>query len=281
MLDYRIHTFLKLCDLMNYRLTSEELNMTQPAVTQHIQFLEREYDCKFFTYNGKKLKKTPQCELLETYLRSSYYNEMKIKEKLKESPIKKISIGTTKTIGDYLLPEKISQILKNDDIELNLFIENTSCLLESLNKMNIDIAVIEGYFDKNKYGFNKFKDEKLVGICSIDHKFAGKEVSLEEIFQEKILLREKGSGTREVFEHFLTENNLSLSCFQKSSNISSFKVIEESVQNKAGISFVYEAIADSNKKLSKFTIKNAPISHEFNFVFLKDTDAENIIPLLI
>lgn len=43
MIDYRIKTFLVLCDTMNYRKTAEILNMTQPAVTQHIHFLENEY----------------------------------------------------------------------------------------------------------------------------------------------------------------------------------------------------------------------------------------------
>ena len=52
MLDSRIYTFLKLCDVMNYRITAEELNMTQPAVTQHIKFLENYYGCNFFKYSS-------------------------------------------------------------------------------------------------------------------------------------------------------------------------------------------------------------------------------------
>ena len=48
MIDTRIETFLTLCRVMNYRKTAELLNMTQPAVTQHIHFLEEQYGCKLF-----------------------------------------------------------------------------------------------------------------------------------------------------------------------------------------------------------------------------------------
>lgn len=58
MLDHRIYTFLTLYDEMNYRRTAEKLNITQPGVTQHIQFLENEYGIKLFEYDGHILKKT-------------------------------------------------------------------------------------------------------------------------------------------------------------------------------------------------------------------------------
>ena len=48
MLDFRLNTFLTLCDTMNYRRAAEILNVTQPSVTQHIQYLERYYDCDLF-----------------------------------------------------------------------------------------------------------------------------------------------------------------------------------------------------------------------------------------
>ena len=58
MVDYRIETFLLLCELMNYRKTAEALRITQPAVTQQIHFLERQYGCKLFDYRNHQLTKT-------------------------------------------------------------------------------------------------------------------------------------------------------------------------------------------------------------------------------
>ena len=56
MVDRRVDTFLLLCQLMNYRKTADALGITQPAVTQQIHFLEREYGCKLFTYQNSRLQ---------------------------------------------------------------------------------------------------------------------------------------------------------------------------------------------------------------------------------
>lgn len=70
MLDHRTETFMAVCNVMNYREAAELLHITQPAVTQHIQFLEKEYGCRLFIYENRKLIKTPAAQMLEDYLRS-------------------------------------------------------------------------------------------------------------------------------------------------------------------------------------------------------------------
>lgn len=56
-MDTRYETFITLCRLMNYRKTSEEMNLTQPAVTRQIQFLEEELKVRLFIYDHRKLKR--------------------------------------------------------------------------------------------------------------------------------------------------------------------------------------------------------------------------------
>lgn len=50
MLDYRVFTFMKVCETMNFTQAAKELHITQPAVTKHIQALEIEYQTKLFTF---------------------------------------------------------------------------------------------------------------------------------------------------------------------------------------------------------------------------------------
>ena len=54
MLDNRILTFLTVCKEMNYTRAAEQLHITQPAVSQHIQYIEEYYGVKLFTFSGKK-----------------------------------------------------------------------------------------------------------------------------------------------------------------------------------------------------------------------------------
>ena len=58
MLDFRVETFLTVCRTMNYTRAAEELNITQPAVSQHIAHLERDYGVPLFAYRNKKLQLT-------------------------------------------------------------------------------------------------------------------------------------------------------------------------------------------------------------------------------
>ena len=111
MIDTRIETFLTLCRVMNYRKTAELLNMTQPAVTQHIHFLEEQYGCKLFSYDRRTLTMTKEAELLQKYAENVLYQEKKLKAELEHSDGVSLSIGATKTIGEYVIDKHISAFL--------------------------------------------------------------------------------------------------------------------------------------------------------------------------
>ncbi len=270
MIDFRMNTFLELCTVMNYHKTAENLNMTQPGVTQHIHYLEDLYNCKLFEYANKKLSKTKQCIELESVTRSIVALTKKTQAKMNTQKAKsRINIGATRSIGEYYIDDTIMKLLLNNDYELNLIIDNTERLLEKLNNFELDVLMVEGFVDKNNYGYKLIAEHELIGICSTDHVFANKEVFLEDILSQPIIFRESGSGTRAVFENFLQAKGFSIESFAKKSTISSNKVIEMAVENNAGISFVYDIIPAKNKNIATFTIKNTKILHEFNYVFLK------------
>ena len=151
MLDNRIYTFLKLCEMMNYRATAEALLMTQPAVTQHIQSLEREYNCKLFLYNNKTLSMTDNATRLRQCCESALYNEVVFRKYISAEKKKPLRIGATKTIGNYSIDNNISRLLINENIKFSIVIDNTKKLLEMLDNSLLDFALVEGYFDKNKY----------------------------------------------------------------------------------------------------------------------------------
>ena len=276
MLDYRILTFLKLCETMNYRITAEELNMTQPAVTQHIHYLEEEYECKLFIYNRKKLEKTNQAILLEEYARSAYYNEIYLKRKIKSENKIKINIGATKTIGEFVIGEKIKKLVKNEKYDISLTIDNTEKLIKLMELNKLDFILVEGIFNKDKYGYRLYKKDEFIGICSKNHKFNGKSIKFEELFKEDIIIREEGSGTRGIFEQFLSENSFSLEFFKKKITINNFNLIKELVSANCGISFVYNSVVNKNDSIGKFYFKNK-IEREFNYLYLKNTAAKELV----
>ena len=92
-------------------------------------------------------------------------------------------------------------------------------------QMPVDFAIIEGVFDKEKYPHRLYKKESFLGICSRRHSFAGRTVSLEEVLQESLLVREKGSGTHMLQEQAVAARGYSLDSFSRHSSISNFSII--------------------------------------------------------
>lgn len=277
MLDHRIQTFLLVCDLMNYHKTADVLGLTQPAVTQQIRFLEQQYHCKLFDYKNHKLIKTDAAIVLEQYARAMRLTEDHLKKHLIFEEIFELRIGATKTIGDYFLPPYIHSFLEKKENALNLIVDNTSVLLQMLQKNQLDFAIVEGFFDKSTYDSILVRKEPFVGICKKDHPFAGKEISISDIFEETIIHREDGSGTRAILEKELSGYNESLHRFKRRICISSFPLILDMVKHGHGISFVYNVLADSDPDIAKFTFKEHQIVREFNIVYLKHFKIENYI----
>lgn len=273
MLDYRIETFLVLCECGSYRQTAERLHLTQPAVTQQMHHLEQEYQCQLFRYVNRRLEKTQAAEALETYARAARYQEAALREKLREEkPTRSLRVGATKTIGDYFLTDYIHRFLRREDSQLEFLVDNTQRLLGELEKNRLDFAVIEGFFDKERFDSILLRKEPFVGICHKGHPFAGRTVSMEELLGETIIHREAGSGTRAILEQELMAYNESLSRFKHCISISSFKIILDLVREGYGISFVYNILAESDPNLEKFWLENDRMIREFNIVYLKHTD---------
>ncbi len=279
MFDFRLNTFLKLCETMNYRRAAELLNVTQPSVTQHIQYLEAYYKCKLFIYDGKKLTMTPQAYTLKKYAVSMQYQEKKLIESMVHTKGCCFNIGATKTIGEYAIGNQISKFLECKDNRISIQIENTNKILELLDKGKIDFGIVEGHFNKNEYASKLYRTEPFVGFCNKNHKFAGKTVTINEILKQDIVTREEGSGTREILEQLLTKYNYSIENFNRNISVNNLGLISSLVENNCGITFAYLSAGIDNEKLSPFYVKGNMLEREFNYVFLKDTKAKEFVEI--
>lgn len=272
-MDQKLSTFLTLCSTMNYRRAADVLHLTQPAVTKQIQALEAQYGVKLFSYDERKLRKTPQGEILERYAISLQYNDAELTRLLAEKPKTLLRIGATKSIGDYILIPEIRRYLEMPDNELYFTVDNTAHLLAQLEAGELDFVILEGIFDKRRYDHFLLRAEPYIGICAKDHPWSGKSVRLEELFSERLILREPGSGTRNILERELFQQGYGIEAFQSCVCISSFKIIRELVASGCGVSFLYEAVVKADAQFGHFFCPPLTGVHELNVVSLKNTGA--------
>ncbi len=275
-MDQRLESFLTLCDTMHYGRAAELLNLSQPAVSKHIQSLEKEYTVTLFNYSNRRLNLTNQGRILQQYAQSLRYNEDILIQKLHENPKTLLRIGATKSIGEYVLLPYIQRFLENKDNRIEFQVDNTAHLLEMLNNGELDFVVLEGIFDKKYYDWMLFRDEPYIGVCSRTHYMANRKVSVDELLKECLILREKGSGTRKILEQRLEDEGYTTDMFTQQICISSFEIIKTLVANGYGISFLYEAVVKDKTDIARFDCPPITGEHEFNIVYLKDTDAGKI-----
>lgn len=277
MIDYRIKTFLVLCDTMNYRKTAELLNMTQPAVTQHIHFLENEYKCKLFIYDRHTLKVTGDGELLKNYAENVIFQGQKLLEKMQTERKPVLRIGATKTIGEFVIDEKLADYLENPNNSLLIDIDNTVRLLQRLKKGELDLALIEGFFDSKEFASKIYKEEDFIGVCSKNHPFANQAISLEKAFSQTLFIREKGSGTRTILEQLLSEHNYTVENFRRNVCVSNFGLMSKLIAKNIGITFAYKAFLKSSDTLAPFYIDGYKTVRNFRFVYLDTPDSMQIV----
>ena len=277
MLDFRHETFLALCSIKNYTRTAEFLHITQPAVTQHIKFLEEYYNVRLFNYEKKILTLTREGKLLYDYAMTMSADNKKIKDILakKDTESRSVSFGTTLTVGEYIMPGILGKLLgKYPGIRIMMSVNNTKALLEKLKNGEINFVILEGFFEKSKYDSVVFSEEEFIAVCSPDSELANKQVSLKELLEERIILRENGSGTRDIFEHILYRHNFTVESFKRKCEAGNINVIKELVKNNLGITFLYKAAAErelAENQLSRINISGFSEKYGFNFVFLKDS----------
>lgn len=269
MIDTKIYTFLKVAQYRNYTKAATELNLTQPAVTQHIKKLEEYYNCSLINIEGKSVRLTKQGTLLYNYANFQISNEEQLINQIKkvETPIK---IGATLSIADYYLPHYLSAYLSNYDELLSVTVKNTESIIKMLLNNELYCAFIEGIFDKSLFNYYEFYNTRFLPVARKGHTLEGLEVTISDIHKYPLILREKGSGTREIYENYLYQKNDSLLSASKIYEISSFVIMKKMIKNSDAISFMYEEVARQEVErgeLCYLNIENYSISRSLYFIY--------------
>lgn len=281
LIDFRHETFLALCKIKNYTKTAEHLHITQPAVTQHIQYLENYYQCKLLVYENRKIRLTKQGEQLREYVTTVTADNDHFRKSVLAANYEEIHIhfGATLSIGEYVMPDILSRLLKEDTrLKIHMAVANTQTLLEKLNQGELDFILVEGIYDKARYESVLFSKEKFVPVCANGSAWSKGGYTLQDLAQSQLILREQGSGTREIFETILHTHNYTLSSFKAAIEIGNMAAIKQLVANDVGITFLFEVAAKKElerKELCVIQIEDFAVEREFNFVFLKDSFYKN------
>ncbi|MCX7709492.1 MAG: LysR family transcriptional regulator [Clostridia bacterium] len=276
MMDSKLITFIQVAQLKSYTKAAEMLNLTQPAVTQHIRHLEENYKVKLIKRIGRHIALTEEGELLLQYAKEFDSKAVAVERKLrnKSALVKRYNIGATLTIGEYVLPQLLGKHKRfNSHIDIILQVSNLEAIVKKLISGEIDLGIVEGPFDTSKFFYEKLKDDELVLVTSPLNSFVKRsKVKMTDVIGSgKLIHREKGSGTRLVFENKLLELGYSLSDVQVYMEVGSIGAIKSLVEANLGYTIISKEAVKREidaGSLVMIPIEGVRIMREFNFIYL-------------
>ncbi len=273
--ERKLRIFYEVAIKLNMTEVAAKLYISQPAVSQTINELENQLSVKLFDRMGKRLYLTYQGEIFLNYVRrilNLQDEAIKTIKDINNLKTGKLKIGASTTIGIYVLPDIIGCFIKKyKGIDISIAIENTRIIADMIIENKLDFAFVEGPVYDDEILVEKFCDDELVFICHPEHQWAEKKyIDVIDITKEKVIMREVGSGTREVFENLMHSIE---GTYNMAFQLGNTEAIKKAVEAGLGVSCISKRCCEN--ELSKGTLAIARLKHksiirELSLIYHKD-----------
>ena len=267
-----LQIFVAVADCLNMTKAAQKLYISQPSVSMAVSEIEKEYGTVLFERVSGKLKLTPMGKELRGYAQNVLAMIEKMENLTREDASRCIRIGATVTIGSSIMGPIIAKMKESmPKVDYHVTVANTRIIEEMLLNSEVDIAFVEGQIMNPNLEVYEVLNDELIAICGPKHSFCGKDsVTLKEIAQEPLILREKESGTRAFFEEEMQKAGLNYTVRWTSY---SYGAIIDAVRNNLGIGIISRRLAEkfiAEGSLCGCRIKDANLSRSFRLLYVKD-----------
>lgn len=270
-MDSQLKIFYTTALLSSFTKAAQVLNLTQPAITFQIKKLEDEYNTRLFNRDANKISLTHAGKILfrrSEKIISEYENISSEIAKATGRLTGKIRIGVASLLGKYLLPKFIGHF-KNEhpDVEILMLVGNSARLVHKLKQHALDLIIISEPLSAQRFIVKPFVDDELVVIVNPNHRWANnQQIKFEDLFKESIIDREEGSGTREVFYHFLHSNNATIKDLKVVMTMGSSEAVKSAVESGVAYGIVSKIAVRREIEtglLKKINIKDTKLRRKF------------------
>jgi DNA-binding transcriptional LysR family regulator len=237
---------------------AENLHLTQPGLSMQLKNLEKELGVTLLNRSNKGVEMTEEGKVVFDYAHTILDIKGNIERDLKSlhEIVPTLIIGSCKSVGEYALPCSIYTFKKfNKDIDIHMQIDNSEEVIKKLCDHTINIGIVQKHPENNSISTKTIISDELVLVGSTYND--KNKISLEELRDLPLILREEGSGTREIILNSLEEKNIDLKNLNVIYNLNSPEAIKSSISSDKGFSFLPKLII--NKELKKNYLKQIDI----------------------
>ena len=198
----QLETFRILARELNFTRTAEALELTQPAVTQHVRALQRNFGVALVDLVGHRTVLTDAGSFLAERAELLLGNVDALERDMREfADVRagELRLGATVTIGTYALPELVVRFARlHPGVRLRVEIENTEATARAVKSGRVSLALVEGPLADEELDISPYADDELLLVAPPSHSFAKrrKPIAAADLAGMAFVARESGSGTR-------------------------------------------------------------------------------------
>ncbi|EOC99857.1 LysR family transcriptional regulator [Caldisalinibacter kiritimatiensis] len=277
-MDFRqLETFVEVAKLKSFSRAAEKLYLTQPTVTSHIQNLEKELGTLLINRLSKKITLTDAGEILYKYavniinMREMAEFDLGVHKGKIEGHLE---ISSSSIPKQYVLPHLLKEFSKKyPDVTFTVSHNDSKTVTDNILQGNTDFGIVGAKYNSKHLEYINLIEDSLVVITPNNNNYPWEPyetLDKDFLLNQKIILREKGSGTRHLIEKVLHENNLALNSLNIVAYVEDTETIKRFVEKGIGISIVSERAV--KKEIEEGTIRPYHIrgfifTRNFYFVF--------------
>lgn len=265
----QLEVFAAIARTDNVSRAAEALSMSQSAASSALVELERQFDCPLFDRIGKSLRLNSTGRGLLPQVEDLLAKAGEIEGFLAGGKLGPLAVGATLTIGNYLATLIVAEYLQRyPESRVDLKVSNTRHVLDGLIRCELDVGLIEGEANDPNLLIEPWLADELVVFCAPQHKLAQvAQVSNLQLADENWILRERGSGTRALFDRVvapaLAQVNIQL-------QLEHTEAIKRVVEAGLGLSCLSRvSLRDAFRRGSLVEIKTPQFNLQRHFYFVQ------------
>jgi DNA-binding transcriptional LysR family regulator len=265
----QLEVFAAIARTDNVSRAAEALNMSQSAASSALVELERQFDCPLFDRIGKSMRLNSTGRGLLAQVEDLLAKAGEIEGFLAGGKLGPLAVGATLTIGNYLATLIVAEYLhRHPESRVDLKVSNTRNVLDGLIRCELDVGLIEGEANDPDLLIEPWLADELVVFCAPQHKLAQvAQVSNLQLTDENWILRERGSGTRALFDRVvapaLAQVNIQL-------QLEHTEAIKRVVEAGLGLSCLSRvSLRDAFRRGSLVEIKTPQFNLQRHFYFVQ------------
>jgi DNA-binding transcriptional LysR family regulator len=256
----------------SFTRASEELHISQPTISEHIKNLEISLECRLFDRMGRSIMPTVEADVLYPKALQLLDDLEMIKEEISAAStgVKgKLYIGASTIPGTYILPRSAYSFKnKFPDVAFEILMDDSSKINSMIIQHELLCGIVGAKVRSEKLDYYPLIEDELI-LVAAPNIVSAKSISPEKLASLPFLQREEGSGTRQTFENYLEQGNISRAEFKIVATLGSTSSIKQAVIEGLGAAVISRIAVQedlANKKLLEIKIRNLRMKRSFYLV---------------